>query len=180
MARPLNTVLACVSLSRVLAGFAILLMLRGGEQFSALISIGLITIAQATDHLDGFIARKYSYPSVLGYFQDSLADKIFQFSVIVAICREYEIPSAILVIVFSREVCILAIRSFKNFSHSKLSSMKKHSIAYNGALRIGIVIAILIPILPGEFAENFLFAASWIMVLATIPALSGIAVALKN
>jgi len=180
MARPLNTVLACISFSRVLAGFAILLLLRGGDQGSAFIAICLVVIAQVTDHLDGFVARKFSQPSVLGYVQDSLADKIFQFSVLVALFREYEIPSAILVIVFSREVSILAIRSVKSFSHAKLIAMKTHSIAYNGALRIGAATAIMSPLFPAEFTEQLLAAASGVMVLATIPALSGVATALRN
>ena len=77
-----RTVANILSISRVFLGFLFLLVSKSGIDYF-FISIGILIIAQITDHADGFIARKFTTPTLNGYMLDSLGDKIFYIAVII-------------------------------------------------------------------------------------------------
>lgn len=149
---------------------------------SSLIAMCVFIIAQATDHADGFIARHFSMPTAYGYVQDSLGDKVFQFSLALAACREFELSPLIPWSIFFREICILSIRVVKNFSHKELHDLRLWSILYAILVRGSIAVLIALPAaeyylgLPSLIALRCCMAAFFISIL---PATIGIYLSIK-
>jgi len=48
-----------------------------------------LVLAEGSDLIDGAIARKFSRPTLAGYMQDSIADKIFNFGCLLALTTEF-------------------------------------------------------------------------------------------
>jgi phosphatidylglycerophosphate synthase len=91
-----------------------------------------------SDQVDGWIARKYSCPSVAGYLQDSVSDKLFHIGCLLGLIPFFGGVALVLWVTCSREIGILAIRVVTNDVGSSLVRFKKQSIAYAAALRLGI------------------------------------------
>ena len=73
----------------------------------------IILIASGlTDVLDGTIARKYNLITDFGKLMDPLADKVTQIAILVSLTIKDIIPIWMIVIVFIKEVCMIAGASF--------------------------------------------------------------------
>ncbi len=73
----------------------------------------IILIASGlTDVLDGTIARKYNLITDFGKLMDPLADKVTQIAILVSLTIRDIIPIWMIVIVFIKEVCMIAGASF--------------------------------------------------------------------
>lgn len=75
-------------------------------------AIVILTISGLTDVLDGTIARKFNFISDFGKLMDPLADKLTQISLLTTLCIKGIIPLWILIIVVSKEVCMVSGASF--------------------------------------------------------------------
>jgi phosphatidylglycerophosphate synthase len=182
MSRPFGRLLLSLSLSRIALGFLVLITYKAGDVALASYSIIIICAAQMTDHLDGFIARKYSTPTINGYLQDSLGDKIFQFSVLLSVSREHDIDPTILWCYFFREVLVLSIRIAAQFDHKTLHSLRGYSILYAIPMRLGSIIAVassIIAPLLGVHVDILIITSILMMVIAFIPATAGIIISLR-
>lgn len=71
-----------------------------------------LTISGITDILDGMIARKFNFITDFGKLIDPLADKATQVSVLLALVLNNIIPLWILLVVFLKEVIMIAGASF--------------------------------------------------------------------
>ncbi len=71
-----------------------------------------LTLSGITDVLDGFIARKFNFITNFGKLIDPLADKTTQICTLIALCFAGIIPYWILVIVFIKEIIMVAGASF--------------------------------------------------------------------
>lgn len=72
----------------------------------------LLTISGLTDVLDGIIARKFNFVSNFGKLIDPLADKANQLFTLVALAYINIIPWWILIVVFSKELLMVAGAAF--------------------------------------------------------------------
>ena len=72
----------------------------------------ILTISGITDILDGFIARKFNFVTNFGKLIDPLADKSTQVCVLLALVLTNIIPLWILLIVFLKEIIMIAGASF--------------------------------------------------------------------
>lgn len=75
-------------------------------------SFVFLTISGITDVLDGAIARKFNFITDFGKLIDPLADKTTQVSVLLALVLNNSIPLWILIVVFLKEVIMIAGASF--------------------------------------------------------------------
>ena len=66
----------------------------------------LCILASLSDLLDGFIARKFSAESKLGFYLDALADKFFIFSLYVIIGTKLLLPLYLIILVVFRDIFI--------------------------------------------------------------------------
>ena len=72
----------------------------------------ILTVSGLTDVLDGTIARKYNLITDFGKLIDPLADKVTQISVLVTLTLKDIIPVWMIIIVFLKEVFMIAGASF--------------------------------------------------------------------
>ena len=75
-------------------------------------AIIFLTISGLTDVLDGFIARKYNFITNFGKLVDPLADKTTQVAILVTLALKNIVPMWILIIVFIKELAMVAGASF--------------------------------------------------------------------
>lgn len=67
-----------------------------------------VTCPQATDWLDGFLARRMGLQSVLGSYLDPLGDKVLICSVVGALAYKGLVPTWVAVVVVGRDVALVA------------------------------------------------------------------------
>ncbi len=72
-----------------------------------LIAILLAVLAVITDYADGYVARRRNETSELGKILDPVADKIAVALGAIALCKAYDLPLWIVLIIISRDVLIL-------------------------------------------------------------------------
>lgn len=68
------------------------------------------TIAQVSDAVDGYYARKYGVVSSFGKFIDPLADKLLSMSVLIMLIPLKRIAAWVVVLLIAREVTVTALR----------------------------------------------------------------------
>lgn len=153
-----HKLLTVLSLSRVFLAIASLIIFRNDPSSSAVV-MGLAIVAQITDHLDGYIARKYSTPTLKGDMIDSVSDKAMQFALTIAICREFQLGYTIAWIAFMREVLVLSIRIISSPTGKIRSAPKWMSRLYAGSWRIFLLVMIVAPITAG-YGIDFQYSAN--------------------
>lgn len=108
-------------------------------------SIVVAVIAQATDHLDGYLARRTTGGTVTGWLFDSVADRAFYIAAVIAFDREYGIGSFLVWSFTFREICLYAFRvGFGEFDQL-IPKFRKLALIHAGIVRLGIVVGCLIP-----------------------------------
>ena len=94
-----------LTLVRLLMVPAIIRAILHGEPALAL---ALFAVAAFTDFLDGYAARQFGGATSVGAYLDPIADKILISGVFVAMAVAGIFPSWLVVLIFGRDVCILA------------------------------------------------------------------------
>jgi cardiolipin synthase len=84
----------------------IILHLLGGHYFWALL---LFVLAGLSDGLDGLLARTLKQQTKLGQYLDPIADKLLLSTIFMVLSIMHKIPWKFTVLVFSRDICILAV-----------------------------------------------------------------------
>jgi phosphatidylglycerophosphate synthase len=169
MNRPFNRTLFCLSGLRAILGFMFIIVFNRYSETSAWIALTLMILAQASDHLDGYVARKYSEPTVSGYLQDSIADKLFQIAALLSVVREYELPVILVWLVIFRDLVLLGTRVVESDNTEKMKEHKIYSILFATFLRFGILLLVLGAIIH-EYQSHLVTAGSWLVWLSLIPA----------
>ncbi len=106
-------------------------------------------LANLTDFLDGYIARKYNLISDFGKLMDPLADKITQISTILALIIKGIIPYWILVILSLKELSMIIGATFL----FKKKMVTVHSKWYGKAATVLIFITIIFTLLSEIFTN---------------------------
>eukprot|EP00884_Botryococcus_braunii_P010204 jgi/Botrbrau1/19185/Bobra.0077s0091.1 len=78
-------------------------------------ALALLSLAGVSDWLDGFVARRYAQPSVLGSYLDPLADKVFVGCAVGALVYEGSIPGPIGALIIGRDFFLIAGACFQRF-----------------------------------------------------------------
>ena len=84
--------------------FVIIMVLDGNWPWA----LGLLIAAGLSDALDGLLARTLHQQTLLGQYLDPLADKLLLSSLFLVLSVVKKIPWKYTVLVFSRDVCIVA------------------------------------------------------------------------
>jgi cardiolipin synthase len=104
-----------LTLSRIAAIPAILVLLDIDTGWSAWVALFLFGAAGLTDWLDGYMARRDNQVSMIGQFLDPIADKLLISAVILLLVYNSQIdgPAVIpAVIILLREVAVSGLREF--------------------------------------------------------------------
>lgn len=172
MARQWHKTLFCLSATRAILGVVFIVIFDRDSFASGWVCLSIIALSQLTDHLDGFIARRFSQPSLSGYLQDSIADKLFQIAVLLAVCRELELSYLLVWLVIARDLILLAGRVLDRGDQYKLKAYKIYSILFALVLRGGLVVAVC-SVLWLEYQALLLTLATILLYASLIPAVIG-------
>ncbi len=112
------------------------------------IAIIVYIIANLTDVLDGYIARKFNLISDFGKLMDPLADKITQVGTILALILKRIIPFWILIIISLKEITMIVVASVL----FKKKIVTVHSKWYGKAATVLLFIAIVFTLLSERIA----------------------------
>lgn len=78
--------------------------------FLSWMAMGSFTIAQLSDVVDGYYARKFGVVSSFGKFIDPLADKLLSMSILIMLIPLQRIAAWMVVLLIAREVTVTALR----------------------------------------------------------------------
>lgn len=102
-----------LSWSRIVATPLVMLLLFLDGWSPAYVLAGILfALAEITDILDGYFARKQKTVSNLGIFLDLTADKLFTAGVLVAMVEQNMISSWLVAIILGREFLITGMRTY--------------------------------------------------------------------
>lgn len=104
-----------LTLSRIVAIPAILILLALPYAWAAWVAMVLFSIAGATDWLDGYVARRENQVTRLGQFLDPIADKLLVSAVILLLVHNGHIAGWSVfpaLIILLREVAVSGLREF--------------------------------------------------------------------
>jgi phosphatidylglycerophosphate synthase len=141
-----------VSLARIPLALLFVGLFRREPGLLLTTSIIVAVIAQATDHLDGYLARRTDGGTVTGWLFDSVADRAFYIAAVIAFDREYGL-GWLLVWSFSfREICLYAFRVGMGDFERLVPGFRRLVLIHAGIVRLGIVTGCLLPykILPAS------------------------------
>ena len=71
-------------------------------------ALGLFVLAGLSDFLDGMLARALKQKTALGMLLDPIADKLLLSTLFLVLSLAHRIPWKVTVLVFSRDLCIIA------------------------------------------------------------------------
>ena len=94
----------------ILVPFFVLFMLYNITDYSRIIALIIFIIATITDHLDGYVARKYNMVTSFGKFMDPIADKLLVSSALICLTALDEVPAWAVIIIILREFAVSGIR----------------------------------------------------------------------
>jgi phosphatidylglycerophosphate synthase len=136
--RPLGRTLLGLAVFRSCLGGLVLIAFR--PQHPRLIAVCLVAfvLAEGSDLVDGAIARRFSRPTLAGYLQDSIADKIFNFGCLFALAGRFQWIEFFAWGLLIREFLILAARITDGEIANSLKRFKRHVVLYAVFVRSGI------------------------------------------
>lgn len=110
-----NTIANKLTLSRIIAIPAILLLLVIPYAWASWLAMVLFSAAGVTDWLDGYMARRDNQVSMMGQFLDPIADKLLVASVLLLLVYNGQINGLSIlpaIIILLREVAVSGLREF--------------------------------------------------------------------
>lgn len=135
--------------------------------FSKLIALFLLIVAEATDFLDGYLARKNNQVTNLGKFLDPIADKVLTMTALLLIIADNTVPAPygviFAIIILAREFIISAFRQIaatKNFIMAADKWGKLKTLITDISLPLYFFLAYVV--------ENTIFSTEIIAVLSYI------------
>jgi phosphatidylglycerophosphate synthase len=125
-----------LSISRVPAALAFLVVYSSSEKALYFSALGIAFVALMTDVIDGPLARRWCVTSEQGYFLDGLGDKAFYIGVLVTMIREQVTSSVLAWVLIAREVFLYALRTLDQSRAENLKSLRFYSKAYALFIRL--------------------------------------------
>jgi len=108
-------------------------------------SIIVAGIAQATDQIDGYLARRTTGGTTTGWLFDSVADRAFYIAAVIAFDREFSLGSFLVWSFTFREICLYAFRVGVGDFEQHMPGFRKLVLVHAGVVRFAIVTGCLVP-----------------------------------
>jgi len=158
-----------ISASRIIAGPLCALLLAVQTQPAVVAALVVMLIAEASDLLDGYVARATSQVSAPGKILDPMADALYRGQVFVAFAVVGWVPLWMLLPIFARDLLVAALREFVlaqgTTQGARLSGKIKAIV--QGIVQIGIVVIALIAGVSALTMQVFTLLM-WAAVLVTV------------
>ena len=170
-----------ISLSRVALAFVFLVCFRADTGGLLTVSVTAAIVAQITDHLDGYLVRRFSAPSVVGWVYDSFADRSFYVAALLAFQREYDLDGLIVWAFVLRELALYAIRVVVGDFESLAPGFRKLALSHAAVTRIGIIQGCLMPYMVSiENGNSLVLFLSFIFATATLLGFFNLLLLIRN
>src|SRR5688572_5481637 len=141
----LYTIPNVLSIVRGCLGPLVMILITQKETWALVVALVLMVLAEASDFVDGVIARRFKQESQLGRLIDPICDSIYHLSVFLAFLYNGWMPAWMLFIVYSRDLAIPYLRAFaKQAGHDIwVRNSGKIKTAVHAAAQIGVVLIAL-------------------------------------
>ena len=140
------TIANAITALRVVAGPLGAILLATNTQPAVVAGLGVMLIAEASDLLDGHVARSTDQVSASGKILDPMADALYRGLVFVAFAFNGWIPLWMVLPIFGRDLLVAAVREYvaaKGIAQGARTSGKIKAIV-QGIVQIGIVVMVLV------------------------------------
>lgn len=163
----LLTVPNALSILRAGAGPLVMVMITNGSRMSLWLALVVMVIAEASDVVDGFVARNFDQESRLGSLIDPVCDSIYHLTVFLAFLSVGWIPAWMVYMIYARDLAVPYLRAFVRQTGRELQmrSSGKIKTAAHALAQIGVVLIALRVFGPdlsttGTFATGLLIVAT--------------------
>ncbi len=111
-ASALATVPNLLSLVRALLGPVVLTFILFEAPWALWVALALMIVAEATDYIDGEVARRFNQESDIGRLADPVCDSIYHLSVFLAFLAMGWMAAWMLFIIYARDLMVPYLRAF--------------------------------------------------------------------
>lgn len=141
----LYTIPNVLSIARGCLGPIVMVLITQDASWALIVALLLMIVAEASDFMDGVIARRLHQESQLGRLIDPICDSIYHLSVFLAFLYNGWMPAWMLFIVYSRDLAIPYLRAFaKQAGHDIwVRNSGKIKTAVHAVAQIGVVLIAL-------------------------------------
>lgn len=164
-----------LSSTRLLLGPAFLLVFDPADRTSIWICLGIMIVAEITDLLDGWTARRFRHVSDLGKLLDPMADSIYRFLVFLALFGAGWMAAWMICAIFVRDIVVAYTRIFSAVHGVVLAARfsGKAKAVVQGIAQIGVMVLIVIQgSLPASLvhgiAQGLLIAATLVTAYSAV------------
>jgi CDP-diacylglycerol--glycerol-3-phosphate 3-phosphatidyltransferase len=159
-----------------------LLMFRGQPGALLAASIAVALIAQASDHLDGYLARRRGPPPATGWLFDGVCDRAFYFAALLAFHREYGLPGLLIWLFILRELNVYVLRIAIGEFGKRRPGYRLLTLVHAGLVRLAIALGCAMPywFASPELRQASLLALTSLLALATAFGYSCLALVLRS
>ncbi len=95
---------------RVVAAVPIILLLVSGSNAALWAALALMIVAEVSDGIDGWVARRYGQVSAVGKILDPMADSLYRVSVFTAFAANRWMPVWMFLIMLWRDISVSYLR----------------------------------------------------------------------
>jgi len=151
---------------RVAAAVPIILLLVNGSNAALWAALGLMVIAEVSDGVDGWVARRTGQVSAVGKILDPMADSLYRVSVFTAFAANRWMPVWMLIVMAAREIAQAHLRIVAE-SHIGTMAARwsgKIKAAAQGLSQLGITF--LFAFYAGAPPESLIFF-TWLLLFVT-------------
>lgn len=137
----LATIPNLLSLLRGLLGPVVLALILAETSWALWTALALMLFAEATDYMDGEVARRFDQESELGRLADPVCDSVYHLSVFLAFLAMGWMAAWMLFIIYARDLMVPYLRAFARQSGHELQVLASGKVktAIHATAQIGIV-----------------------------------------
>ena len=140
-ANAIATIPNLLSLARGLLGPVVLTLILAETPWALWTALGLMIVAEATDYIDGEVARRFGQESDIGRLADPVCDSVYHLSVFLAFLAMGWMAAWMLFVIYARDLMVPYLRAFARQSGHDLKVLTSGKIktAVHAVAQIGIV-----------------------------------------
>jgi phosphatidylglycerophosphate synthase len=134
-----------VSLSRIPLALVFVLMFRAEPGTMLTICVAAAVIAQLSDHVDGFLARRRGIPPATGWLFDSIPDRAFHVAALLAFQQEYGLAGWLVWGFVLREMGVYALWIAVGDFEEIRPGFRPLGLIHAGLIRLAIALGCALP-----------------------------------
>jgi|ERR1043165_8390883 cardiolipin synthase len=132
-----------LSLSRVILAVPLLIVSRHLDTRSYIATISIVVVASITDALDGFLCRRWTVRSEVGYVLDAMGDRAIHLALLLSISIRYGVDPIFIWLLVFRDMAVYAIRVLTKDWFTRSLELRWLSVLHATNLRLWFALFLL-------------------------------------